>query len=65
MTAHGAAVVIGSVLIGLWVASRHGLDGAQTFATCAFVWIVASALYHALGAVLGAFGVIRRKRGRR
>ena len=63
MTAAGAAVVIGSVLIGLMVASQNGLDGAQTFATVCAVWIVASACYHALGAVLGAFGV--RRRGRR
>lgn len=62
MTAAGAAVVIASVAVGLWLASRNGLDGAQTFFTCALVWICLSACYHALGAVLGALSGRGRRR---
>lgn len=62
MTGAGAGIVVGSVLVGMWLASQHGLDGAQTFATVCAVWIVGSTLYHGLGAVLGAF---RGKRHRR
>ena len=61
MTIQGALVVILAVLVGMLVASQHGLDGAQAFFTVCFVWIVASAGYHAAGAVLGAFKGRRRR----
>jgi hypothetical protein len=63
MTIQGALVVIVAVLVGMLVASQNGLDGAQTFATVCFAWICLSACYHAVGAVLGAFRV-KRRRGR-
>ena len=64
MTLHGALIVIASVAVGLTVASLHALDGAQAFIVCTGVWLLASALYHAAVAFLGAFGLSRR-RGRR
>jgi preprotein translocase subunit SecF len=58
MTAAGAGIVLLSVLIGLFVGAREGLDGLQTALCVALAWIVASSLYHAAM-------VCRPRRGRR
>lgn len=62
MTLHGAAVVIGAILAGLWFSITRGFDGAQTFMACALAWMLFSACYHAAGSVLIMLGYRRRRR---
>jgi preprotein translocase subunit SecF len=51
MTASGAVIVLFSVLAGLLVGARNGLDGLQTALCVALAWMVCSSLYHACMAV--------------